>query len=140
MKAFLTKITALFVVFLFSCDNNDDGDSGCLDTVCTLEFVTILVTLEDSNQNPVVLDNFEVINAANGSRLETSFSASELEEAGQLGRYPLVSDGILGLNQERTLIFSGFIGSREVVQSRYTVATNCCHVSLVSGDLELVLD
>nr|WP_298998459.1 hypothetical protein [uncultured Allomuricauda sp.] len=140
MKSFLTSAAMLLAVLLFSCDTNDDADTGCVDAICTLEFVTILVTLEDSNQNPVVLDNFEVINAANGSRLGTSFSDSELEEARQLGRYPLVSDGVLGLNQERTLIFSGFIGSREMVQSQYTVATDCCHVSLVDGELQLVVD
>lgn len=140
MKSFQIKAVSLLVMFFLSCENNDDANAECLETICTAEFVTIVITIEDSNQDPVVLDNFEVIDAANGLRLETSFSAAELEGARQLGTYPLVSDGVLGLNEERMLIFQGFIGNREVVQSRYTVGTDCCHIGLVSGNLELVVD
>ena len=50
------------------------------------------------------------------------------------------SDGILGINQEAEIQFRGFIDNEEVITSNYVIATDCCHIGLISGDIELVLE
>lgn len=138
-KLKLSAVAILSMMTQLSCDSSDDSNSECEEAICTAIFVTIMVAITDENQNPILLDSFEVINQENGNAITTSFSASELAGAKELGRYPLIEDGMLGVNQERQLLFRGFIGNQEVITSNYTVGTDCCHVGLVSGDLELIL-
>lgn len=140
MKSFLTKAAILLAGLLFSCDNNDDPGTACLDTVCTLIFISVFITIEDTDQNPVVLDSFEVIDVATGAPVELAASENDLEIGRQQGFYPLVDDLSFGLREQHTLLFRGFMDGQEVIQSTYEVATDCCHVGLNSGDLELVLD
>ncbi len=54
--------------------------------------------------------------------------------------YPIASDGIFGINQEAEIQFRGFIDNEEVITSNYVIATDCCHIGLISGDIELVLE
>ncbi|WP_299246436.1 hypothetical protein [uncultured Aquimarina sp.] len=146
MTSSLKPLVALLLLLLtmaqISCndndnENDDDSNSDCENTVCTLEFRNIIVSVKDQNQNPVALDSFEVINIQNGTDMTISLSSSEIVSSTQLGQYPLVNDNSLGVNQERQIRFKGFINNQEVISSTYTVSTDCCHISLDSGDLEL---
>ncbi|WP_046746166.1 hypothetical protein [Kordia zhangzhouensis] len=133
-------ITSLFIITIpISCNNDDDSNSDCGNVVCTLEFRTIVISIKDQNQNPVALDSFEVINIENNDDMTILLSTSEFEMAQQFGQYPLLNDTSLEVNQEREIQFKGFINNQEVISSIYTVSTDCCHISLVSGTLELTL-
>ena len=68
-----------------------------------------------------------------------TLTPEELAEAQETGLYPLTQDGILDLNEERRVQFRGFVNDQEVIRSDYTVSTDCCHVGLDAGDLELSL-
>jgi len=138
LKLFTLTISSFLAIFQLSC-NGDDSNSDCKSVNCTDVFITINVSIKDQNQNPVALDSFEVTNLKNGTDLTISLSPSKLVMAQQLGQYPLVTDGTVNENQELELQFKGFINNQEVVISNYTVGADCCHVFLVSGDLELVL-
>ncbi len=129
----------LATIILISCNNNDDSKVDCNDIACTEVFVTLIVSIKDENKNPIALDAFEVINTENGNNITVSLSASELEMAQQSGEYPLVNDASLGINQKEKIQFKGFINNQEVISSNYTVSTDCCHINLVSGTLELSL-
>ena len=129
----------LIATTIVSCKNDDRPETECEDAVCTLVFVMINVTITDQNQDPVALDSFQVVDLENGNDMTISLSASELEQARQTGTYPLITDGVLDVNQERQLQFRGFQNMQQVISSDYTVATDCCHVGLVSGDLQLTL-
>lgn len=144
MKRLKLSVVALVVLSMMtqmSCDSSDDSnaDAECQDAICTAIFVRIMVTITDENQNPIALDSFEVIHRENGNAIATSLTASELEGAKELGRYPLIEDGILGVNQELQVLFRGYINGQEVIDSDYTVGTDCCHVSVTSGDIALIL-
>ena len=134
MKSFLTVLSLFTALIITSC--NDDNDN---DTICTDEFVIITVSITDQNQNPVTLDSFKVLNTENGHEITIPLSLSELTAAQELGQYPLIQDGILGVNQRQKIQFKGFLDNQEVVSSDYTVGTDCCHVGVISGNLELIL-
>ncbi len=142
-KLFLLAISIFLSLVQNSCntddDSNEDVNAECRETVCTAIFVRINVTVSDQTQNPVALDSFTVINVANGNDMTITLSPSELTSARENGLYPLTQDGILDLNQIRQIQFTGFIAGQAVVQGDYTVSTDCCHVSLDSGDLQLSL-
>ncbi len=142
-KLFFAAITLLLAMVQQGCnsddDTTDDVNAQCEKTICTQVLIQINVSVTDMNQNPVALDSFRVTNMANGEDLTITLSDTELAEAQETGLYPLTQDGVLDLNQERQLQFTGLIGDQEVVTGNYTVSTDCCHVSLDSGNLELTL-
>ena len=139
LKSVSAVLSFITISFLISCNDDDDASVDCEGTICTAILVRLNITVVDENQNPVALDSFEVVNADNGQDITIELTPSELEGAREFGIYPLIEDGILGLNQERDLEFTGFIDGEEVVRSNYTVATDCCHVSLASGEAQLTL-
>lgn len=65
---------------------------------------------------------------------------SQLQIAQQNGIYPLVNDLSFEVNQMHQLRFEGLINGQTVVTQNYTVSTDCCHVSLVSGHLEIQIN
>ena len=145
MKKFTNLLLYVIVIIALllstSCNNDDDSNSGCFeDTLCTLIFVTIDVSVVDNNQNPVALDSFQVINRTDGSDFTLQLSDIEFELAQQNGRYPIANDNNVEANQQLELEFKGFINNEEVITSNYIVGADCCHVSLILGDIELVLE
>lgn len=130
-------VTFLFSATFISCDVEEENE--CSETLCTEQFVTITVSITNQAQNPVVLDRIEVINLQNQSDVTIPLSPSGLLLAQQNGQYPIVNDIGIGRNQRQNLQFKGFINGVEIVNENYTVASDCCHVSLVSGTVELVL-
>ena len=142
-KLFLAILSLFLSLGQTSCNNdddtNDDVNAQCEGTICTAIFIRINVSVSDMNQNPVALDSFTVTDLANGNDITVTLSAQELTEAQETGLYPLTQDGVLDLNEARQIQFRGFINDQEVVSSDYTVSTDCCHVGLDSGDLELTL-
>ncbi len=141
-KLFLATLCLLFSLWQSSCnsdDNNNDANAQCEDTFCTEIFIRINVSVTDQDQNPVALDTFTVTNLANGNDMTVELSDLELANAQETGLYPLTQDGVLDINQVRQLQFKGFISDQEVVSGDYTVSTDCCHVGLDAGDLDLSL-
>lgn len=134
----ITIVLFLSSVTFISCDVDEEEDE-CRDALCTNVFITINVSIIDQNQAPVALDRFEVINVQNQSDVTIPISSSQFLLVQQNGLYPLINDNGIGRNQELNLQFKGFINGVEVINENYIVAANCCHVNLVSGNLELVL-
>ena len=139
LRPFLIIVSLFIVTIPISCNNDDDSNSDCENMVCTFEFRTIVISIKDQNQNAVALDSFKVINIENNDDMTILLSASGFEMAQQFGQYPLLDDGSLEVNQELEVQFKGFINNQEVISSNYTVSTDCCHINLVSGTLELTL-
>lgn len=139
VKLFTIAIGILFAVIQISCSSDDDAISECQNTICTLQLVTISVSVIDQNQDPIALDSFKVIDLENGNDMTISLTPSQLTEIQELGNYPIIMDGTLGVNQEKQIQFRGFQNDQEVIRSDYTVGTDCCHVSLISGNLQLTL-
>jgi hypothetical protein len=142
LTLFAQIIVSLFAILLMSCNSDENNDiliSDCTNVTCTELFMTIILSIEDQNQNPVALDSFEVLNLDNGFEITIPLSPSELVLAQELGKYPLVADGDIEIDQELQLQFRGFINNQEVINSNYTTSADCCHVILISGELQLVL-
>ncbi|GAA3514418.1 hypothetical protein GCM10022393_30460 [Aquimarina addita] len=142
LRRFIVILCIFSTIFTqISCNNDDDDDNvnlDCESAICTEILIRIMVSIKDQNQNPVMLDTYKVINLENGEDITISLTSSELSGLQEFGQYPLIEDGILGVNQELDVQFVGYVDDQEVVRSNYTVSTDCCHVSLDAGNLELV--
>ena len=128
--------------FIFLGCKHDNNDGNCFQVACTEEFVTIVVTITDQNNNPVALDSFEVIVIETGMDITRQLSDTEFQSAQQNGMYPLFGDEWQNTfeNQEIDVRFKGFLNGQEVANRDYSVGADCCHVDLISGDTTIMTD
>ena len=140
---FAKIIVAFLSLFLVACNDNDDAEQqDCSEAICTLNFVTITVSVKDASGEPVLLDNYEVIDHETGENLAADFNGEEYKYLKEQGVYPILSDGnrVQYQNSTATLTFKGTIHNEKVIDETYEVAADCCHVSLITGNTVIVLE
>ena len=138
----MTKINILILlsaIIFISCDCN--GDSDCNNVACTEEFVMITVNIVDGNQNPIILDDFKVVDIDNNIDLTDDlkdYYQSYLND----GTYPIFDDRFQQdyQNQEIELQFIGYIEDQEVINEYYLVGADCCHVYPISGNYYIIIE
>jgi hypothetical protein len=132
-----TSIYFVFLLFFAGCENNDPND--CTNQACTEVFKTIVVTIKDSENDPVALDSFKVTNLENGVDLTREHNNAEFETMRENGVYPLFGDEYARdfSNKEVDINFKGYIDNQEIISSDYKVGADCCHIILISGDPEI---
>lgn len=134
----------LFVSFACGC-SDDDGlrqNVDCDTVGCTEQFETISIEVRDEDGVKVPLDSFEVTDLRTHTDLTGNYSEEELQTFRDNGRYPIYNDNFVQEhpNEDRSIVFKGFIGGNTVVTETYVVHADCCHVSLVSGDEVLIIN
>jgi len=114
----------------------------CTELACTENFVTLIVSIKDASGASVALDRFVVLDEDSSENITLALSNNGLEVARQNGEYPLYDDSFVSENQntERTLVFSGFINDEKVVEAVFIIATDCCHVSIDSGNTDIIVN
>ncbi|MCK5441122.1 MAG: hypothetical protein KAJ23_04450 [Maribacter sp.] len=114
----------------------------CSDIACTEQFVTINVSVKDGAGVAIPLDRFEVTILGTQEDITREVSNEELELFRNNGSYPLFGDEFSGRYQNGIveIVFKGFIGDSEVVSENYKVGADCCHVLLISGDLDIIIE
>jgi len=133
------SIILFSIILLLSCDCN--CESECEDVLCTEQFVTIVVTITDQDQNPFILDDYTVIDIDNNIDL-TNDLKDYYQSFPDDGTYPIFDDNFQQdyQNQEIEIQFIGYLNSQEVVNEYYSVGADCCHVYPISGDYEIVVE
>ncbi len=134
-----SKVYLILVLLFVSCEYNDGSETGCVNQACTEVFKTIVVSVKNSENNPVALDSFKVTNLENGNDLTREFNSAEFEAMRENGVYPLFGDEYVQdfSNEEVDINFKGYIDSEEIINSDFRVGADCCHVILISGDPEI---
>ena len=142
MKAtVLIRLTLIILstIFLLSCNDSESGCEDILaDVICTEQFVSLRVTVKDKNGIPITLDRFEVINMENNVDIALHYNTGSIYIP-RCGQYPLASDGDVAYNENLHLIFKGYLDDQTVVEINYIVSADCCHIFLVSGNLEIIV-
>ncbi|MDG2281283.1 MAG: hypothetical protein P8L42_11710 [Flavicella sp.] len=135
----LKKIILLLTTILTTaCSDSktEDINSDCnlIDIVCTEEFRTITLEIVDSQDTPVILDNFKITREDTGEIIELDQNHSQ-------NFYPIINDNYQNkiVHKEIILKFSGSINNIEVVSTSFVVSADCCHIDLDSGPTKIVL-
>lgn len=118
------------VVLISNCDR--DNKSDCKVVFCTEEFRFIVIQIKHSSDSSAVnLTDYKVIRISDNKDLTLSSNVITTP-----GFYPLVNDGQLNIlrNSITEIEFQGYIQNTLVIQKRFDVGADCCHVSLVSGE------
>ncbi len=142
MFRILTMVYMSF--FIAACSNDiEKSKEDCGEnTFCTENYVTIGVTIKDNSGVKIVLDSYKVIDMATKEDLTLPYSNEEFENYRNTGYYPIFSDAyrVQYQNSKTTISFIGYISENEVITEEFIVGADCCHVSLISGNTEIVLD
>jgi hypothetical protein len=98
-----------------------------------------VVTITDSDDQPVALDDYMVTEVATGKDITIEPTDYQWEQFRENGSYPLFSDRYSQeyQNQEVEIRFIGYVDGEEVVRADYTVGADCCHILLVEGDTSI---
>lgn len=121
---------------MLSCKSNNP----CSDVACTLELRTVFISILNNEEEPVSLDEFQVIDINNNREITLPLTPQEFESAQQNGRYPLINDLGIGENETLEVRFTGLINNNEVVNEIYTINSDCCHISTVFGRIQVMLE
>ena len=139
MKLFVGLITLLLT--LNCSDNGTDDTPNCSEAICTEEYRTITVSVKDKEGVAVALDYFKVVVLSNGEDITLDASSSEYDWMAKNGNYPLFSDKYVAKysNKELEINFKGYVDDKLLVDSDYVVGADCCHVTLIEGETDIVL-
>lgn len=135
----------LLITTMLSCSKrelNSEAIVDCSTVQCTYDLRWITLRLVDQLGNAVAIDRMKVTHVADGKELTRAYESNRWEAFRRLGSYPIFGDldaDKIPRFKHTKLRFQGFIGNREVVNADYTVAFDCCHISLVAGETELVI-
>ena len=134
MKNLFIYLILLSVLFT-NCKKESDlkDDLDCEDMPCTEIFVSIKILIKHSNDNtPITLTNYKVIRISDNKDL----TKTDNDLTDNNGYYTIVDDNTAGLIKNSTMEveFQGFINNTLVVQRRFVISMDFCHVSLLSGD------
>ncbi len=138
------KICLVFLsILLVTCNDKDEITlQDCTMVACTQNFVTLTVSVKDTSGAAIVLESYEIIDNISGKNLADDFNDDENQHFKEQGLYPILSDAnrVQYQNSTATITFKGYISNEEVINEELVVGADCCHVSLISGNIEIVLD
>jgi hypothetical protein len=102
---------------------------------CTEIFLSIPITVVDSQGAPVSLDEYYTTRVETGEKIDLQNAESDSMRK-TTGKYPVLND-----NYVRKILRSGtefeFIGKKSgkvIVRETYEIGHDCCHITLISGN------
>jgi len=132
MQRYFVISLILLSVLVLECDSDNKLDYAT--TLCTMEFRSITILIKQSTDSgPVLLTDFKVLRISDNK--DITIKDNNLND--NLGYYQLVNDtGIAMLRNKNVEIeFQGYVNNTLIINKRFVVTADCCHVSLVSGEL-----
>ena len=118
-------------VLLFSCNHSKD-------ILCTMEYRMLMVSVKDSASKPVILSHYFVKKTSTGEILDFSEGDTIYRTD---GNYIIFTDSKMYMTTTAgaEFEFHGLIGATEVVNEKYVIAHDQCHIRLVSGKTDVVI-
>ncbi len=133
------KYLPLLLLPLFttvSCKKAKQGNS-CEDVICTMEFRTVSVKVNDQNNNFVKLDDYYTIRTGTGDTIRNHTSSLIIPD-----NYIVLTDGYRKKMENQTDVFRfvGVLNGNIVVDQPMTISADCCHITRESGPSEIKIN
>ena len=131
------KIISLLLlpVLYFSCKT----DKGI---VCTQEYRTITVSIRDAAAKPILLSLYYVKKTSTNEIIDFSMEDPLMDSINRLqGIYTVFTDGKMAMTSKTgtEFEFHGIQDSTEIVNEKYLIGNDECHVQLLSGKTEIII-
>jgi hypothetical protein len=127
MRKFSIAIAVLLSAFLFittSCNRK----TNCSGAICTEIFVSVSVLVTNSADEAVMLDEVYTVRDKTGERIDVAQGMGE-------GYYAVLTDNYRSQirNSTETFTFIGIKDGQQVVNEKYSISADCCHIDKRSG-------
>lgn len=135
-KILLGLSVIIFPLLNLKCDDDDPVICGYV--ACTMEYRTVSVSLKHTGDNtPYLLSDFKILKVSDN----TDITPAGDSYAALNGYYPVATDGKKELFRFKNVEveFYGYLNNNLVVQRRFTITADCCHISLVEGETTIYL-
>lgn len=144
MKSILYKnLIGLFILMSsISCKDNLELNSECECSneprLCTYNYVEIAVYLKDQNNEPIILDEYFVKKIKDGETVNVDIKSNKLNA----GYYSILSDSQMKLTNPcgEEFQFVGIKNGKQLVDTKFKIAHDCCHVRLLEGEKEITIN
>ena len=125
------------IFFLESCDKEKRQGVNC-----TANFASIEVIIKNGLNIPVALDSFKVVRSIDSKNVTVEFTTRDFEIMHMLGSYPITNDGykVQLSNKRMEVVFIGSKGGKTIVNEKYTIGADQCHVRLIAGNREVIVE
>jgi hypothetical protein len=110
--------------------------------LCTSEYRMLTVTIKDSQSNPVILSDYFVKKTSTGEIIDFSHEDPYMDSINRVqGIYFLCTDGMMAITSKSgtEFEFHGIMDTTEIVNEKYLIGNDQCHVILFSGQTNIVI-
>ena len=110
------------------------------DIMCTAMFASVGVTITGADRKPVLLDSFTSIRLKDKTNMFPE--KANILQSPETGNYPVADDNNLSILPKAgdEIMFTGYKDGKEIVKEKYVIGHDCCHVLMVSGKKEIILN
>ena len=132
LKVYLLLIP---LISFFAC-KRDNG------AICTTEYRMLTVSIKDTASKPVILSNYFVKKTSTGEIIDFSKEEPYLDSITRIqGIYFVFTDGKIGMTSKdgTEFEFHGILGTTEIVNEKYLIGNDECHVKMLSGKTEIII-
>ena len=112
------------------------------DRPCTEEYRMLTISIKDSYSKPVILDDYFVKKTSTGEIIDFSGEDPFFDSVyNPQGIYMLFTDGKMYMTsvQGTEFEFHGTVDSAEVINEKYIIGNDGCHVMMLSGRPEIII-
>ena len=138
MKTILAFFMITASVLFLSCNHTDKKDN----TACTMEYRMLTVSVRDSASKPVHLTGSYMVKTSTGELVDFSNEDPYIDSVNKAqGIYFLFTDGKMALTAQggTEFVFHGKSGSTEIINEKYIIGNDGCHVQQLSGKSVIVI-
>lgn len=140
----MKALSVILVLFLSGCTGFFTGPCECRKGPCTMEFRTIMMTLQDKNEQPYLLDDYQTRRLSTGAIVSTRAQYDTWSDSmfRAEGRYPVLDDGFTNRLDRcgEEFEFTGYKNSTVVFSRKFKIRSDCCHVDVMAGILTATID
>jgi len=124
-------ILILFPALVIECDN-ENQDNNCSTALCTTELRSIVLMLKHKADSSLFhLTDYKVTRVSDN--LDITPKHDNISDYS--GYYSLANDSDIDLFRfnNTEVEFTGYVNNSIIIQTRFIVTADCCHISLVEG-------
>ena len=129
---------SVVIISMLNLKCDDDNPVICEYVACTMEYRTVSVSLKHTADNtPYLLTDFKVLRVSDNTDITPEGDSYAMLN----GYYPVATDGKKEMFRFKNVEveFYGYVNNNLVVQRRFTITSDCCHISLVEGETTITL-
>lgn len=143
MKRILLFFVAILVLNACKKDLflNSKDPCICYDEVnCTAVYSSVVAVIKNQNGQPLGLDDYYTTKISTGEKI--NLKSAEFDSLRSIvGKYPILADGQKKLTEKcgTDFEFTGIKNGREIIKKTYNIGHDCCHVKILSGDINIII-